>query len=124
MPALASEDDVRAALRRDLTTTESTWVDSLLDECSDLVIGYLDPYEMPDPVPGPIVRVTAALAAAVFNRPANILPETQSLTADSYGVTFASGTTSPGPYLTDGMKRRLSPYKSGAGVATLSSERF
>jgi hypothetical protein len=124
MTALASEDDVRSALRRNLTESEAEWIDGLLEEASDLVAGYLDPYEIPETVPGPIVRVVASMVAAVLNRPSAILPDTQSLTADSYGVTFAQGATSPGPYLTDGFKRRLSPYKLGAGVVALSSERF
>lgn len=124
MAALASEDDVRAALRRDLTEGELTWVDGLLDEASDLVVGYLDPFTMPDPVPGAIARVVGSMVAAVLNRPASILPDTQSLTADSYGVTFANGTTSPGPYLTEGFKKRLSPFKSGAFVVGMTSEQF
>lgn len=122
--ALASEEHVQSALRRELTDSELVWIDGLLEECSDLVIGYLDPYVVPDPVPGPIVRVTALCAAAVLKRPDNILPGTESLTADSYGVTFSNGSTSLGPYLTDAMKRRLDPYRVSAGVSSLSSELF
>ena len=124
MTALASEFDVQKALRRKPTRSEQEYIDGLLEEASDLVVGYLDPFEIPTPPPGPIIRVVASMVAAVLNRPSAILPDTQSLTADSYGVTFAQGATSPGPYLTEGLKRRLSPYRLGAGVVALSSERF
>lgn len=120
---LATADDVRDALRRPLTADEADWVDSLILEAGDLVAGYLYPYEMPEAVPEPITRVVAAMCATVFNRPANILPDTQSLTAESYGIQFAAGATSPGPYLTDGFKRRLAPFKSGFTAVELGSER-
>ncbi len=120
---LATQDDVRDALRRSLTEDETDWVDSLILEAGDLVAGYLHPYQIPDPVPGEISRVVAAMCAAVFNRPANILPDTQSLTADSYGIQFAAGATSPGPYLTDGFRKRLAPFKPGFTVVELGSER-
>lgn len=71
--------------------------------------GYLWPSEVPTPTPGPVLRVVAALAAAVLIRPAKLLPETQSLSADGFGVTFTPGTGSPGPYLTAALKARLRP---------------
>lgn len=123
MPPLAVEDDVRAALRRDLTDAEAEWVDHVILEAGDLVAGYLDPYQIPATVPGEITRVVASMVAAVFNRPAGMLPDTQSLTADSYAIQFANGTTSPGPYLTEGFKRRLAPFKAGHVVVELTSER-
>lgn len=122
--ALATQDDVRAALRRDLTTSEEDWLAGLLEEASDLVVGYLDPYQVPVPTPDPITRVVASMVAAVLTRPANILPETQSLTADSYGIQFNAGATSPGPYLTESFKKRLKPYRTGCVSVQLSSERF
>jgi len=121
--SLATQDDVRLALRRNLTDDEETWVDGLINESSDQVTGYLYPYVIPEDCPEAIIRVVASMVAAVFNRPAGILPETQSLTADSYGIQFATGATSPGPYLTTGMKQRLEPFKVSAVVIELSSER-
>ena len=121
--SLATEDDVRLALRRDLTSDEEDWVEGLINEASDQVAGYLYPYAIPEVCPEEITRVVASMAAAVFNRPSGILPETQSLTADSYGIQFAAGATSPGPYLTAGMKQRLAPFKVHAVVVELSSER-
>lgn len=122
MSRLATQDDVRAALRRELTETESDWIDSLLDEASDLVAGYLHPTAVPVPTPAPVVRVVAAMAAAVLSRPTNLLPDTQSLTADSYAVTFASGATAPGPYLSAAFKQRLNPYRDGMVSMQLGSE--
>jgi hypothetical protein len=121
--ALAEPDDVRAALRRDLTESEDTWIDGMLEEASDAVLGYLSPFDMPDPVPGEIVRATASVVADMLRR-ANILPDTQSMTADSYAIQFAPGATSSGPYLSEGIKRRLAPFKNSVRVIDLSSERF
>jgi hypothetical protein len=123
MSQLATQDDVRAALRRELTATEEEWIGAVLDEASDLVAGYLDPFQIPSPTPPQIARVVASMAAAVLNRPASILPDTQSLTAHTYGVQFAPGSTSPGPYLTDGFKKRLRPFKITAIEVALNSER-
>ena len=114
---------MRDALRRVLTDSEEEWADSLILEAGDLVAGYLHPYTIPADVPEPITRVVAGMVAAVFNRPVGILPETQSLTADSYGIQFAAGATSPGPYLTEAFKKRLRPYKVDSVVVELSSER-
>lgn len=124
---LATQDDVRAALRRDLTEAEVEWLDGLLAEASDQVVGYLHPWQVPDPPPEAIVRVVAAMVARVLSLPATILPDTQSLSADAYGVTFAAGANSRNPVLTDPLKVRLRPYKllSGTGlvVTELCSER-
>lgn len=120
---LATQDDVRDALRRNLTDDEADWVDSLIADAGDLVAGYLHPYQIPATAPAAVTRVVAAMVAEVFSRPANILPETQSLTADSYGIQFAAGATSPGPRLTEAFKKRLKPYKVNSVVVELSSER-
>ena len=125
---LATEDDVRMALRRELTESEVMWLNGLLDEASDQVVAYLHPWEIPmDPTPPPIVRVVAAMVAAVLSRPASILPDTQSLSADAYGVTFSAGANSRGPYLSEQFKDRLRPYKllggGGLVVVEMSSER-
>jgi hypothetical protein len=117
--ALATQDDVRDALRRELTEDEEDWVEPLILESGDLVEGYLYPYIVSAPVPDPIRRVVAGMVAAVFNRPAGMLAETQSLTADSYGIQFAQGATSPGPYLTEGFKKRLNRYKKSSSFVSV-----
>jgi len=124
---LAVQTDVENALRRRLTAEEAEWIGPLLDEASDQVAGYLFPWEIPIPVPETIVRVTAAMAAAVLSRPSSILPDTKSLSADVYGISFASGTTGTGPYWTTAFRDRLRPFKllsgNGMTVVSLSSER-
>jgi len=122
--SLATQDDVRLALRRNLTDDEEDWADGLINEASDQVAGYLDPYQIPEDCPEEITRVVASMVAAVFNRPTGILPETQSLTADSYSIQFAAGGTSPGPQLTAGSKQRLSKFKISSVVVSLGSERY
>lgn len=121
---LATQDDVRSALRRELTENETDWIAGLLDAASDLVVGYLSPYQIPHPTPAPIARVVAEMAAAVLTRPSNLLPDTQSLTADSYGVTFTADATSPGPRLTAAFKERLRPYRPGVVSVSLGSDRY
>jgi hypothetical protein len=122
MYPLATQDDVRNALRRELTEQEALWVETLIAEAADAVVGFLHPYRIPDPIPEPITRVVASMVAAVLSRPANVLPDTQSLTADVYGITFAAGSTSWGPKLTDAFKDRLRPYKAGGGCVVVGLE--
>lgn len=124
---LATQEDVENALRRPLTEPEAEWIDPLLDEAGDVVRAYLHPWQIPTPPPGEIVRVVASLAASVINRPANVPADTKSLTADVYGITFATGSTGLGPYLSQGLRDRLQPFKDLAGngmvVVGLASER-
>lgn len=124
--AYASEEDVKAALRaigRGELADDLPSVDELLSEASDLVAGYVWPSEVPSPTPDAVARVVAAVAAAVLIRPAKLLPETQSLSADGFGVTFAPGTGSPGPYLTAALKARLRPYRAAMTSVAMGSER-
>lgn len=124
--ALAGASDVEAALGRDLVAVELNRVESLLDEASDLVAGYLHPCTVPVPVPGAIKRVVASMVAAVFSRPVEIPVESESLNMGPYGVKFGAGTTSVGPYFTAALKSRLAPYRCGSGMVSvqLGSERF
>ncbi|AXH46850.1 head-tail adaptor Ad1 [Mycobacterium phage Aminay] len=121
---LATLQDVQSALRRPLTQDETAALDGLLGEAEDAVVGYLHPYEVPTPTPPAITRVVASMVVAVLTRPATILPEATQLTADVFGATFAPGSTSPGPYLTAGMKLRLRPFRSGMVSQMLGSERY
>ncbi|QFP94801.1 head-to-tail adaptor [Mycobacterium phage Marshawn] len=127
---LATVEQVRAALRAlgrpELAEAEPLAVDDLVLSAGDLVAGYLHPCPIPDPTPGPISRVVAEMAATVLTRPSTILPETQSLSADGFGVTFTPGAGSPGPYLTAAMRDRLKPFCSGGGAVSVAmgSERY
>lgn len=115
---LASLADVQAALRAmqkpDVAESlQAEDVDGLLQEATDLVTGYLWPSTVPEPIPPAITRVTASVAAIALTRPTNLLPETQSLQADGFGVAFTPGGNTPGVYLTAAHKARLRPYRSG-----------
>lgn len=113
--ALASEAEVEAALGRELTDAED--VSALLEEASDLVVGYLG--HQPDPVPDPVARVVATMVVAVLTKPATT---TADYNAGGYntarefanvrvGVESASST---GPWLTASLKMRLRPYRISA----------
>lgn len=121
--ALATAEDVAQALERDLTSTESDYVDTKLATASDLVIGYLRCTQVLDPVPDAVRRVVADMVAAVLApaAPANA----DSVTAGPYSLKFTEGSTSRTPYLTAALKMRLQPYRCGSMVSVpLVSERF
>jgi hypothetical protein len=120
---LALTDDVAAALRRPVTTPEAERLDDLLYEASDLVAGYLHPTPLPTPTPGAITRVAASMAAAVLIRPADLIPNAQTISADGFGVTFTDGGNSPRPFSTTALKARLRPYLTGMASVRMESER-
>lgn len=111
--SLASDADVEAALGRELTEAED--VSTLLEEASDLVIGYLG--HEPDPAPDPVARVVATMVAAVLSKPATT---TADYGASGYNVVREVATvkvgvesqTTTGPWLTASLKMRLRPYRS------------
>ncbi|AVO21952.1 head-to-tail adaptor [Mycobacterium phage Adonis] len=126
---LASLDDVKAALRAmgkpelaEALAAED--VTDLLQEATDLVTGHLWPGEVPSPTPPTITRVTASVAATALTKPKELLPETESLQADGFGVKFTPGAGSPGCYLTAAHKTRLRPWKRSAVSVPMSSERY
>lgn len=123
--ALAQTTDVAAALGRALTADEATRADFLLEEASDLVVGYLRCEQLPFPCPSAVVRATASMVAAVFTRPAALPQDAEQVNAGVYGVRFATGSTSNGPWLTKGIRERLDPYRSGSVVSVpMRSERY
>jgi hypothetical protein len=119
--ALATEDDVEAALGR----TPDGDVSTLLEEASDLVLGYLHCSTL-DPVPAAVARVTASMVAAALNRPSglsSIAPGDQ-LTAGPYTVR-GGDSGSGGVWLTNALKLRLRPYRCGSSVSvSLQSELY
>lgn len=62
---LAAAADVVARLGRPLTDDEQGRVDGLLEEASDLVVGFLG-CTPTDPIPGPVVRVVSRMVARIF----------------------------------------------------------
>jgi hypothetical protein len=119
--ALATGDDVAAALGSSPTSD----VETLLEEASDLVLGYLHCPDL-DPVPPAVSRVVASMVASALNRApgmASIAPG-DSLTAGPY--TASSGASSAGTvWLTNGLKMRLRPYRCGSVISvSLQSELY
>ena len=122
--AVASQFDVENALGRALTNSEE--VSTLLEEASDLVVGYLR-YE-PDPVPGPVARAVATMVAAVLTKPAVTVADYDaggyniSREAAAVRVAVESATTS-GPWLTNSLKRRISRYRRLDGLSMVTERR-
>lgn len=118
---LASEDDVENALGRPLASSED--VTTLLEEASDLVVGYLG--YTPDPVPSPVSRVVATMIAAVLTKPAT---NNADYGSNGYNVARESMTvkvgvesaTTTGPWLTAALKLRLKPYRAAATRSVFS----
>lgn len=116
--AFADETDVEAALGRDLTTAESEQVDTLLEEATDLLIGYLGCE--PDPAPDAVVRVCARMVARVFaqaasaNAPVVGASQVQQTAGPfSFGTSFPAVASSGSPWLTANDKVALRPYRCG-----------
>jgi hypothetical protein len=95
--------------------TEAEDVSSLLEEASDLVVGYLR--YTPDPVPAPVARVVATMVVAVLTKPAT---NTADYGVNGYNVikegmpvkVGVESATSSGPWLTASLKMRLRPYRT------------
>lgn len=119
---LASEDDVENALGRPLASSED--VTTLLEEASDLVVGYLG--HTPDPVPDPVSRVVATMVVAVLTKPSTSASDYGQ--ADGYNVVRESMTvkvgiesaTTTGPWLTAALKLRLKPYRTASTRSVFS----
>jgi hypothetical protein len=117
---LASDYDVTDALGRPLTSSEAKVVDSLIDQASDLVVGYLG--TTPNPVPGAVTRAVATMVAAVFNKPSVTVADydaTGYRTArEAAGVMVGTeSATTEGPWLTNSLKMRLRPYRTADVVS-------
>lgn len=122
--ALADPDDVEQALKRALSAEESEYIDTQLEEASDLVLGYLRCDALASPTPGPVRRVVASMVAALL-RPTGIPENAEQLSAGEYSMKLAEGSTSKSPWLTAVQKMRLAPYRCGSAVSVpLVSERF
>lgn len=122
--ALADADDVEQALQRALTPAEYEYIDTQLEEASDLVLGYLRCDTLASPVPGAVRRVVASMVAALL-RPTNVPENAEQVTAGEYSLKFSAGSTSKTPWLTAVQKMRLTPYRCGSAVSVpLASERF
>jgi hypothetical protein len=121
---LATTDDVAAALRRELTDDELTWVPTALEEASALIIGYLgcDPTIYDDSTDPPTVTVPDAARLVAARMVARVIEQrTSSSTpvgASSYSrttgpfgqtVQVQAGANTGGPWLTAVDKITLNP---------------
>lgn len=121
--AFANQADVESALGRDLTDAEGQSVDALLDEASDLLVGYLGC--TPDPVPDAVKRVTARMVARVFSQAQISVGASQvqeSAGPFSRSTSYASGTSNGSPWLAAADKVVLRPYRCGGGFRSVSLE--
>jgi hypothetical protein len=122
--ALAAYYDVENALGRSLTESEE--VITLLEDASDLVIGYLGGVA-PNPVPPAVARVVGTMVAAVLTKPA---VSTADYGASGYNSQREAAVvrvgqesaTSTGPWLTASLKQRLQPYRTNVVSILLHSE--
>jgi hypothetical protein len=125
--AFATDENVSDALGRSLTFSEAARVGFLLEDATDLVIGYGVSADI-SPVPGAVTRVVASMVVAVFTKPSINIADydasgyrTSSETA-SVHVGKESATTE-GPWLTNSQKMRLNPYRvGGLNQVKLASE--
>lgn len=122
--ALATQADVESALGRFLTESED--ISTLLEEASDLVIGYLGCE--PDPVPPAVARAVATMVVACLTKPATTTADYnaggyyQQREAATVQVGVESATTT-GPWLTAALKKRLARFRTMSGGIQLGSER-
>jgi hypothetical protein len=122
--ALATTYDVVDALGRPLATGED--VTTMLEQASDLVIGYLGAVPT-NPVPPAVVRVVASMVAAVLTKPATTTADyvatgyntSREQAAVRVGVESA---TTTGPWLSQSLKMRLEPYRTTVFSIQLGSE--
>lgn len=131
--ALATPGDVEERLGRPLTPDEQNRTDpGLLDEASDLVVGYLGADPSADgtvAVPPPVARVVARMVARVLQQSTaaggvfGATSMTDQIGDFSQTRQFPAGATSGGPWLTQADKVALKPYRSGGPytVDTLQS---
>ncbi len=120
--AFADQDDVVSALGRDLSASEAS-VETLLEEASDLIVGYLGC--TPNPVPDAVKRVTARMVARVFSQ-AQISVGASQLTETagpfSRSTSYAAGTSNGSPWLAAADKTVLRPYRCGGGFRSVPLE--
>lgn len=126
--AFADADDVVQALRRALTTAEGTYVDSVIAEAEDLIVGYLgaDPTDATatPTVPAAVTRVSARMVARVFQqddgRAIGATQAQQSAGPFANGTSYVAGSTSGSPWLAATDKITLRPWRVGGGMRSMS----
>lgn len=122
--ALAADTDVETALGRDLTDAEAARVDALLDEASDLVIGFKGNDFEPAPYPDRVVRVVAGMVARVFTRGTTVTEFADQQTAGPFSVRFSADSSSGGVWMTRADKIKLRGTAGGLTSTQLVGDRY
>lgn len=126
--ALATIDDVEVALGRELTDDELPRATYLLMTASDRVSAHLAWVAEPDPIPGPVVRVTADVVVASLTRPQVTAAQYEATGYGQYREATqvrvgADTSTSAGPWLTKQQERTLAPFRTGVVAVKVISDR-
>lgn len=128
MTAFAKAEDVKQALRRDLTGSEAASVATVIAEAQDLLVGYLgiddDAYASEADVPGAVRRICARMVARVFQQDDGRRIGTTQAQATagpfSQGLSFIQGSTTGSPWLAASDKIALRPYRLNGGMRSIS----
>lgn len=124
--ALADADDVEAHLGRPLSDAEEAQVDSLLEESSDLVIGYChSAFDGDEDPPSAVARVVAGITARSLIAAASD-PFVQQQSAGPFSIGRSAAAASGDVWLTAADKVKLRPYRVGGGMTSvqLVGERY
>ena len=123
---LATEEDVEARLRRDLTEAESLSIEADLEDASAEVIGYCG-RDFADSVPPAVKGVVAKMVARSYARTSSGPgPFVEQQTTGPFGVRYSAGSSVGDMWLTAGDKLALRPYRIGGGLTSvqLVGERY
>lgn len=116
---VATTDDVRTRLGRDLDEHELAIVDGLLEEAEVLIEGYLG--EIPDPVPRRVTVVASRMVARVLSQPSEdaFFAESVQRSAGPFSETmrYSTGASGGSPWLTAADKQALRrARRGGSGI--------
>lgn len=121
MVVFCAEADVKNRLRRELTSTEKTYMPGMIEEAQLLVVSYLgcgpEPYESDADVPDAVTIVTSRMVARVIQE-GDTAPEFfgASQVGETAGpfsqqITFQSGARLGSPWLAKADRETLDPYR-------------
>lgn len=124
MMGFASSADVASALGRSLSSAEGSAAPTLLDEASDMLVGYLG--QSPNPVPDPVKRVCARMVARVLAQAASSAAPVvgasqvqQTVGPFSQSASFAAGTATGAPWVSAADRVALRPFRLGGGFRSV-----
>lgn len=115
--ALATQEDVRLRLGRDLSPAEAERAASLLDDASAVVIGYCR-QDFSDAVPSAVAGVVAKMATRSLSRTGSEgLIEQQA--AGPFNVHYTAASSSGDVWMTSADKLALRPHRKGGGLTSV-----